>query len=166
MRWALLPVVLLLITGCFGHSEDTAAPTRAEYVKQANSICRESSVRLEALGRTPAGGTARYRKYVRDTSAIARAAMARLRRLRAPASLQPMVRELEGKMETLSRESALLRKATAKVDEDIRAGRLSSTEADAHFDALSKAQSAMLATLEQIDAVVRRMGLTECARYN
>jgi hypothetical protein len=166
VRWVLLAVALLLTTGCFDSDRDqTELLTRVEYVKQANAICRDWGARIDALGKAPAGRRARE-KHGRRAGALARAKLAELRRLRAPPRLQPMVREFQTKVLTLARQSGRHAKALAKVEADIRNRRFSSAQAKAHLQALTKAQRALLATIEQMRDLLRRLGLTDCASYN
>jgi hypothetical protein len=85
-----------------------------------------------------------------------------MRRLRAARDLDAALEQWRREVEILARRGASVGRATAKLKADIKAGRLSGPESNAHLDALAKAESALIATTERADRLSRRAGLTEC----
>lgn len=163
-----LPLVLavLLLTGCFGDGGDSRGGASADFAKQVNGVCRESNNRFKALGKPPERDTPSYAQYVRHTRTIAREVGAKMRRLRVPRNVDPVLRQWRRQIDVLSRQSASVGRATAQLEADIRADRLSGPESDAHLDALSKAEGDLIATTERLDRLSRRAGLTECVRQD
>jgi hypothetical protein len=160
MRWVPLVCAVLLLSGCFHHgeSEDDAS---ADYAAQANAICRESNARFDTLGKPPERGTAAYGRYLRQAQAIAKDVSAKMDRLDVPHNLDSDLRQWRNQTEVVSRRAVAVKKASAKVDADLRSDRRVS---DSDTNALAAANRALLASTERLDRLTPRAGLSDCVR--
>jgi hypothetical protein len=164
MRRFPVALAVLLLTGCFGDGGDPQPGTSADFVKQVNRICRESDIRFKALGKPPERDTPSYAQYVRDTQTIVTEVTAKVRRVPASRDLDPLLRQWRKEIDVLLRRGRSVRRATARVDADRRASRLSSRAYEAHLEASIKALGLLQASVGRLDRLTRRAGLTECVR--
>ena len=81
MRAALATVLVLVLAGCGG--DDTLS--RGEWAARANAICLETLKRVEALGRPSSSDD--YLRVTPKANELGRAAIARLRELKAPSEI-------------------------------------------------------------------------------
>ena len=81
MRAALATVLVLVLVGCGG--DDTLS--RGEWAARANAICLETLKQVEALGRPSTSDD--YLRVTPKANELGRAAIARLRELKAPSEI-------------------------------------------------------------------------------
>ena len=161
MRWVALAPLVMLVAGCLG-ADDRESP-KARYVHEANAICRQGAARQAALPKPSANKRASYERYVAASAVIGREARARLNELEVPASLRSWSSERRETMRTLSRQSKRLKRATAQVSSDLRRKRFSGAIVKKHETELRRAERDVLATIERVRRLYKRIGIEQCA---
>lgn len=145
MKQALCGVAVVLIVAACGGSGGT---TKAEYVRQANGVCRDAAKRAAALEAPAGDDVAGVPKAAAAVVAVQRAALERIREIKAPTEDRPDIA-----------------KWIALVDQTIDQAEVSAqSQKDGDITRAVTANANGAALDQRADELARRYGLRTCVQ--